>query len=172
LNSNFENLRWVAGALAVGLASAFMGFTKTVHPPAGATALLAATTDDITELGWFLLPLILLGSTLMVAVACLFNNIQRTFPVYWWTPVDLRPAKRDDTEREAESKKAASNGSDAGTSSYEDYMKGSKGRILISDEHVRVPDWISLDDEERAILEILRSKLQQGLQETSTVVKD
>lgn len=38
LSSNFENIRWIAGALAVGLTSAFMGFTKTVHPPAGATA--------------------------------------------------------------------------------------------------------------------------------------
>lgn len=108
----------------------------------------------------------------MVAVACLLNNIQRTFPVYWWTPVNLSPPKRDDTEREAESKKAANNDSDAGTSSYEDYMKGGKGIILISDEHVRIPDWISLDDEERAILEILRLKLQQGLRETSIVGKD
>lgn len=38
LSSDFDNLRWIAGALAVGLTSAFMGFTKTVHPPAGATA--------------------------------------------------------------------------------------------------------------------------------------
>jgi CBS-domain-containing membrane protein len=82
LNSDFENLRWVAGALSVGLTSAFMGLTNTIHPPAGATALLAATTPEITELGWFFLPLILLGSVLLVAVGCVTNNIQRQFPIY------------------------------------------------------------------------------------------
>ncbi|CAG8980928.1 hypothetical protein HYALB_00003786 [Hymenoscyphus albidus] len=91
LNSNFESLRWMAGALAVGLSSAFMGFTKTVHPPAGATALLTSTSPEITRLSWFLIPLILLGSTLMVSVACILNNIQRQFPLYWWTPLSLLP---------------------------------------------------------------------------------
>jgi hypothetical protein len=82
LNPDFENLRWVAGALSVGLASAFMGLTNTIHPPAGATALLAATTPEITELGWYLVPLIMLGSVLLVAVGCITNNIQRQFPMY------------------------------------------------------------------------------------------
>ncbi|KAG0651147.1 Transmembrane [Hyphodiscus hymeniophilus] len=45
---HFEALRWVAGALSVGVASAVMGITKTVHPPAGATALLCATSPEIT----------------------------------------------------------------------------------------------------------------------------
>ena len=44
----FLDLRWLAGALAVGASSAVMSMTKTVHPPAGATALLAATTPEIT----------------------------------------------------------------------------------------------------------------------------
>jgi hypothetical protein len=105
LNSNFENLRWVAGALSVGITSAFMGFTNTIHPPAGATALLAATTPEITELGWFLVPLILLGSVLLVAVGCITNNIQRQFPIYWWTAADLSRPNGDDIERQDENDK-------------------------------------------------------------------
>jgi len=85
----FEELRWLAGALSVGIASTVMGFTKTVHPPAGATALLAATTPEMTDLGWWLLPLVLLACALMLASAMLVNNLYKRFPLYWWTPVDL-----------------------------------------------------------------------------------
>jgi hypothetical protein len=89
--NRFEDLRWLAGALSVGCASVTMSFTKTVHPPAGATALLAATNLEIQELGWWLLPLVLLASMLMLASALIVNNgMGRRFPIYWWTPVDLK----------------------------------------------------------------------------------
>lgn len=87
--ARFEDLRWLAGALSVGCASTVMGITKTVHPPAGATALLAATTPEMTELGWWLLPLVLLASSLMLASAMVVNNLYKRFPLYWWTPADL-----------------------------------------------------------------------------------
>jgi hypothetical protein len=90
----FEDLRWLAGALAVGVASIVMSFSKTIHPPAGATALLAATNLEIQELGWWLLPLVLLASMLMLASALVLNNgMGRRYPVYWWTPVDLQALK-------------------------------------------------------------------------------
>ena len=89
----FEELRWLAGALAVGSASVVMSMTKTVHPPAGATALLTATSAEITELGWWTLPLVLLGCMLMLTSALILNNIVRQFPMYWWTPADLSSTK-------------------------------------------------------------------------------
>lgn len=92
--SDFERLRWLAGALSVGAASVVMSITKTVHPPAGATALLAATDTTITGLGWWLLALILLGSMLMLTSALIINNIMRQFPMYWWTPVVLAPHRQ------------------------------------------------------------------------------
>ncbi|KAG9236476.1 HPP family-domain-containing protein [Amylocarpus encephaloides] len=165
-NSNFESLRWIAGALAVGLSSAFMGFTKTIHPPAGATALLAATTPEITILGWFLIPLILLGSVLMVATACIFNNIQRQFPIYWWTPMDLTSAKTSDIERVDEAKMAG--GSDSQRPIVYEYENHKMPYITIDSERVVIPDWISLGPEEMGILEILRAKLQEGSRTLST----
>ncbi|EXJ56430.1 hypothetical protein A1O7_06773 [Cladophialophora yegresii CBS 114405] len=96
----FEDLRWLAGALSVGLASVVMSFSKTIHPPAGATALLAATNLEIQYLGWWLLPLVLLASMLMLASALVVNNgMGRRFPVYWWTPVDLQ-ALRDQRRKD------------------------------------------------------------------------
>jgi hypothetical protein len=107
----------------------------------------------ITEIGWFLLPLIIIGSSLLVAVGCVINNIQRTFPVYWWTAVDLREdiekAKVDvgETDEEVE---------------FERYRKGREHRIVIDGERIVVPEWMDLDYEEKAMLEILRVRLAEG----------
>lgn len=169
LNSDFENLRWIAGALSVGLASAAMGITKTIHPPAGATALLASTSPEIEKIGWMLVPLIILGSVLMLGVACVVNNIQRTFPVYWWTPVDLNRPKKEDVE--GQTKKDEKN-ENAETSSFDDYVQGSDGRIVIDGEHIVIPRWLSMDAEERIVLEILRQKLREGEALESTATRD
>jgi hypothetical protein len=170
LNSNFENLRWVAGALSVGITSAFMGFTNTIHPPAGATALLAATSPEITELGWFLIPLILLGSVLLVAVGCVTNNIQRQFPIYWWTPVDLCGPNGDDIEKQGQGSE-----NDTGVLEGSPCEKGStagRPHIMVNDRHISIPDWLSLDSEEWWMLEVLRSKLREGLGSTSSRVTE
>ncbi|KAG4414984.1 hypothetical protein IFR04_011858 [Cadophora malorum] len=169
LNSDFENLRWIAGALSVGLASAAMGITKTIHPPAGATALLASTSPEIEKIGWMLVPLIILGSTLMLGVACAVNNIQRTFPVYWWTPVDLNRPKKKDVESQTKEDEKIEN---AETSSFDDYVQGSDGRIVIDGEHIVIPRWLSMDAEERVVLEILRQKLREGEALENTATRD
>ncbi len=142
-----------------------MGFTKTIHPPAGATALLAATSEDITKLGWFLIPLITLGSSLMLAVACITNNIQREFPMYWWTPVDLSRPKQNDLEKQKGESK--DNVMDQGLS-CNDHVEDEEPRIMIDDERIVIPSWLSLDSEEKLMLEVLRSKLQNGLEGSRT----
>ncbi|KAK2626542.1 hypothetical protein QTJ16_003717 [Diplocarpon rosae] len=153
ISSDFDDLRWIAGALSVALASAFMSFTKTVHPPAGATALLASTSPEIEKIGWFLVPLIILGSTLMLAVACVLNNVQRQFPMYWWTPVDLDRSKNEDVEL----------GVRGEASRFDDYVEGNEGRIVIDGERIVVPSCMALELEEKAMLEILREKLREGV---------
>ncbi|KAK0119141.1 hypothetical protein ONS95_008003 [Cadophora gregata] len=169
LNSDFENLRWIAGALSVGLSSAAMGITKTIHPPAGATALLASTSPDIEKIGWMLVPLIILGSALMLAVACVVNNIQRTFPVYWWTPVDLNRPKKGDVEEQTEKEVKDEN---AESSSFDDYIQGRDGKIVIDGERIVIPRWLSMDAEERVMLEILRQKLREGELLENTTTRD
>ena len=85
----FANYGWVAGAVACAVATVAMSATNTVHPPGGATAILACTQASVIALGWMFVPLMLLASVLMVAVACIFNNIARQYPVFWWTPEDV-----------------------------------------------------------------------------------
>ena len=84
--AKFQSLRWLAGTLSTSLAIVFMQMSATTHPPAGATALLAAVNDDVMDIGWYYLPVILLSSTLVLAVALLVNNIQRKYPIYWFEP--------------------------------------------------------------------------------------
>ncbi|EPE32628.1 hypothetical protein GLAREA_07762 [Glarea lozoyensis ATCC 20868] len=152
-SQNFEDIRWIAGALAVGLSSVVMGVTKTVHPPAGATALLAATSPDITDLGWFLIPLVLIGSTLMVASACVVNNIQRQFPVYWWTAASLRKPSESDIEKV---------GPESGVSDVYEGENIGMNLILVDRGRVLVPEWLSLGYEEKALLDSLRDRLEAG----------
>lgn len=82
------DFRWLAGSVACACSIVAMGLTGSVHPPAGATALLAVTDDGVARLGWALVPLVLAGCALMLLVALLVNNVQRTFPASWWTAAE------------------------------------------------------------------------------------
>ena len=79
--------RWFACALSVSLSIALMQMTGTLHPPGGATALIAATADPgIRSLGWwFILFPATIGSVVMVAVGVLLNNFacDRHYPQRW-----------------------------------------------------------------------------------------
>ncbi|KAF8168947.1 HPP family protein [Mycena galopus ATCC 62051] len=81
-----DQLRWLAGSLSAATSIVVMQITKTTHPPAGATALLAAVNSDVYAIGWYYIPVILLSSTLVLVSALLVNNIQRRYPVYWFQP--------------------------------------------------------------------------------------
>ncbi|TGE09888.1 HPP family protein [Hymenobacter fodinae] len=81
---------WLASALAVALSIIGMQMTKTLHPPGGATALIANVgSAQIKALGYYyvLMP-VLSGAIILLLVALLFNNITptRRYPAnkYWY----------------------------------------------------------------------------------------
>ncbi|KAF7332960.1 HPP family protein [Mycena venus] len=82
-----DQLRWLAGSLSAATAVVLMQVTKTTHPPAGATALLASVSPEVYSIGWYYLPVVLLSSTLVLVSALFINNIQRRYPVFWVQPV-------------------------------------------------------------------------------------
>ena len=78
---------WLASSVAVATAIAFMHATKTLHPPGGATALIAVIgSEKIHNLGYFyaLMP-VGAGAAIMLAVALLVNNAvkSRRYPEFW-----------------------------------------------------------------------------------------
>lgn len=78
------DLIWLTAPLAVSLSIILMQMTKTVHPPGGATALIAVTgSDKIKELGFMyaFFP-VLSGCLILLFVALIFNNMtpHRRYP--------------------------------------------------------------------------------------------
>jgi len=79
---------WLAAAVAVASAIAAMHLTKTLHPPGGATALIAVIGDKtVHSLGYFyaVMP-IGAGAVILLIVALLVNNIpnDKHYPEYWF----------------------------------------------------------------------------------------
>jgi CBS-domain-containing membrane protein len=79
---------WLASAVAVAKAIAVMHLTKTLHPPGGASALIAVIgSDQIHALG-YLYALVPAGSgaIIMLIVALVVNNIpkSRYYPEFWF----------------------------------------------------------------------------------------
>jgi len=84
----FHAEMWLASALAVATAIAAMHATKTLHPPGGATALIAVIgSAKIHNLGYLyaIMP-VGAGAIIMLIVALLMNNIPRNrkYPEFWF----------------------------------------------------------------------------------------
>ncbi len=84
----FQHVPALAQALAVATAIMAMHLTRTLHPPGGATALIAALgIPEISRLGYgFVLMPATLGPLVLLLVALLINNLPRTrrYPEAWW----------------------------------------------------------------------------------------
>lgn len=79
---------WLAAALAVSSAIAVMHALRVLHPPGGATALIAVVgSPDVHALGFLyaLMPATL-APLILLAVALLVNNIAptRRYPEFWF----------------------------------------------------------------------------------------
>lgn len=84
----FHDHPGLAQALAVATAIAAMHATRTLHPPGGATALIATLgAEDITRLGfWYVLVPAVTGPLLLLLVALVVNNLPRSrrYPEIWF----------------------------------------------------------------------------------------
>jgi CBS domain-containing membrane protein len=78
------DILWINAPLAVAFSIVGMQITKTLHPPGGATALIAVIgSEKIKALGYiYVLSPVLTGCIILFAVAMLFNNVtsHRSYP--------------------------------------------------------------------------------------------
>ncbi|KAI1105078.1 HPP family protein [Jackrogersella minutella] len=161
LGSASRELTWLAGSLSCACAVAFMALTGTIHPPAGATALLAVVDGEVAHLGWFLLPVVLLGCILMQCMALLLNNIQRRFPMYWWTPAEVgrkQEPKNQQRNSECGSETGAKLKIDA-ASHLEGEAVDDQAKVVIMRGRVVVPKDLYLSPEEKLFLEELSGRI-------------
>lgn len=155
LNPNAEQYTSLGGALACALTTAAMLLTETIHPPAGATALLAVTNKQMASLGWFLFPVMILGCILMQAVALLVNNIQRQFPLYWWTSHPLSKRQITDEEKEGIHREPAPTIPDH----YEESLTDVPRRIVVERGEIFVPEGMFLSTAEKEMLEKISERM-------------
>lgn len=78
------DVTWLTASLAVALSIVLMQVTKTLHPPGGATALIAVIgSEKIKKLGYlYVISPVLTGSLILLIVALIFNNMtaNRRYP--------------------------------------------------------------------------------------------
>ncbi|MEW6347515.1 MAG: HPP family protein [Thermodesulfobacteriota bacterium] len=84
----FPDCLWFAAALAVATSIAVMHVTRTLHPPAGATTLIAVIGgEQIHALGFMyaFIP-VTAGALILLLVGLLFNNALQTrrYPQFWF----------------------------------------------------------------------------------------
>ncbi len=83
----FYTVPWFAAPMAVATAIAIMQLTYTLHPPGGATALIAVIgSEHIHRIGWwYVLAPAAMGAIILLIVALLVNNIpqDRQYPNTW-----------------------------------------------------------------------------------------
>ena len=79
---------WISAALAVSLAIAAMQVTRSVHPPGGASALIAVTaSEQVHDLGFlYALYPVGLGALVLVVIALITNNLlnEKKWPIFWY----------------------------------------------------------------------------------------
>jgi CBS-domain-containing membrane protein len=84
----FQGTPWLAAAMAAATAVAVMHWAKALHPPGGATALVAVVGGDkIHSLGFlYVLTPVAAGALIMLVTALVFNNAVKTrrYPEFWW----------------------------------------------------------------------------------------
>lgn len=84
----FLQAPWFAAAFAVATALALMHMTRTLHPPGGATALIAVTGGaKIANLGFlYAVVPVAASAVILLVVGLLVNNLSRRrhYPEYWW----------------------------------------------------------------------------------------
>jgi CBS-domain-containing membrane protein len=80
----FPEHTWLGSALAVSLSIVLMQITRTLHPPGGATALIANIgSEKIKALGFmYVLSPVLTGVLILLVIALIFNNLSpnRSYP--------------------------------------------------------------------------------------------
>ncbi|MCW3076030.1 MAG: hypothetical protein JWO32_639 [Bacteroidetes bacterium] len=78
------DILWITAPLAVSLSIVCMQVTKTLHPPGGATALIAVIgSEKIKALGYlYVISPVFSGALILLLVAFFFNNItsKRDYP--------------------------------------------------------------------------------------------
>lgn len=97
---------------------------------------------------------------MMQAVALVVNNIQRRFPVYWWTPHHVGRAKMQPKEsQDIESAPEVKPENEFGSSESDDYSEDMQ--VIIRPGKVEWSDNLWLNADEKEVLERISERMKE-----------
>jgi hypothetical protein len=160
-----------------------MAITKTIHPPSGATAMIAATQADITALGWYYIPVVMLSAALAIGVGLITNNIQRRYPVFWLLPERIPTRKEKDEAKEMSI--TTSTTTPPAPEPTPEEKKGShetptladieteyrKNHVIVSRSNIFIPEFLGLEDEHIQVLDEIQQLLDEHQSKESSKLK-
>jgi hypothetical protein len=151
-----------------------MAITKTTHPPGGATAMFAICEPGLTSLGWYYVPAIMLWAIVAVATGLVTNNIQRRYPVFWFTPTKLLRPKEDlEEEREiraADGECDLRNSIESDETNETDGVLAKENFVVISGAGITIPDSLCLSSQQKQAVEEIQ-RLLEALEATERPVR-
>jgi len=151
-----------------------MTITKTIHPPSGATAMLAATQVEITALGWYYIPVVMLSASLSIGVGLITNNIQRRYPVFWLMAGKI-PAKQPPVQEEkVELGEGRASGATAvplprrpSQVSHKEHTMD-QYKVIVNRDEIVVPEFVELESEHLQVLQEIQRLLNEHASQHGT----
>jgi len=153
-----------------------MTVTKTIHPPSGATAMIAATQADITALGWYYIPVVMLSASLALSVGLITNNIQRRYPVFWLLSAKI-PARQPTVEEKPVETPPSDGALESGALrkseatqahlqrrpseiSHKEHIQDPY-KVIVNRDEIVVPEFIELESEHLQVLQEIQTLLNE-----------
>lgn len=132
--------------------------------------MLAATNAQIVAMGWMYVPFVVLCTSVMLAIALVVNNIQRCYPLYWWTEgeigvrakvVDVEKGQRgrSGTVNSTESERTLRNGSEGGVEEDRSYVCDSGPVVVVTGHSIDLPPMLDVTAEELEVLKRMQTRL-------------
>lgn len=136
--------------------------------------MIAATQADITALGWYYIPVVMMSATLAIAVGLITNNIQRRYPVFWVSAGKI-PSRQKETQVDAQTAPTQDPNEPPRPSDISHKLSVENNYcVTVTRSEVLLPGFLDLENEHKQVLEEIQRMLNEHASESpshSTVAK-
>jgi len=128
--------------------------------------MIAATQADITALGWYYIPVVMLSAALAIGVGLVTNNMRRRYPVYWVIPGKI-PSRHAATPFESSPQELVTEQAlPSGLSKM--HIDEGKDRVIVTASGFSVPEYLDLEEENKQVLQELQKLLAERTEGSMT----
>lgn len=166
LNPAMEDHLYLAAALSTAVSSVVMTITNTVHPPAGASAYLAAGDASVRKLGWFYIVVQIVIFLIITGTACVFDNLIDQYPLAWWSQEETGywlPWAKKPAASSTETDKDSAIGVPATKVHTTIERDAPESLIVISGNRIDLPEHLDITEEDKRILLRLQDQLSKDI---------